>query len=109
MSKLLKGLDPGFVGAGGEGVYRKGEDGELHPIPRREGIGLSFKCPCGCGDRVYVDFSNPLDGQPPHRADGHTWERTGETLEEHTLHPSIQRVGGCNWHGWVRNGEVLTV
>ena len=44
------------------------------------------------------------------RADGEpTWQRTGDTFETLTLHPSILRSpqkGGCGWHGWVTNGEV---
>ena len=109
MNKKLIDLDPGFGGAGGDGVYRKDENGILQPVPRREGIGLSFTCPCGCEELVYVDFSNPIDGNPPYRADGDTWERVGDDFENLTLHPSIQRVGGCNWHGWIKKGEVITV
>lgn len=109
MSKKLTDLSPCFVSAGGEGIYRKKNDGDLSPVPAREGIGLVFDCPCGCGDRIYVDFSNPVDGGAAHESALITWERDGSTFDELTLHPSIQRDGGCNWHGWVRKGRVITV
>lgn len=42
-------------------------------------------------------MQNPLD----------YWERTGDTFDTLTLKPSIQRVGGCAWHGFITNGEVI--
>ena len=109
--KSLADLDGYFVGYGGQGVYhRDAESGELVPVPRREGIGLSFQCPCGCGQLVYVDFANPLDGGAPVQANSNnTWDRSGDKLENITLHPSIQRMDGCKWHGYVENGMVRTV
>lgn len=104
-------LDPRFVGAGGPGVSNA--DGT--PVPERHGVGLSFKCPCGKHDeydRVFVTFENPLDGGPAFRSTPSipTWKRTGDTFETLTLEPSILRKdpAGCGWHGWVKNGEVLT-
>lgn len=107
-------LDPLFVGSGGEGVTDK--DG--NPVPRREGIGLSFRCPCGKHDeydRVFVTFANPIDGGPPldrgYTGDRGlpTWHRTGETFETMTLSPSIQRAdpNGCRWHGHIINGAAV--
>jgi len=104
----LTDLDPNWLGAGGEGIYSA--DGS--PVPERLGVGISFDCPCGKhGDRaeyerIAIEFTNPLDGKGPYRKDGHTWEREGTTFETLTLKPSILRVGGCGWHGWVTNGEV---
>jgi uncharacterized protein DUF6527 len=105
----LTDLHPQFLGAGGEGVFTA--DGS--PAPRREGVGLLCDCPCGkCTeewDRLFVAFANPLDGGPPiHKV---TWQRTGDTFETLTLTPSILRSqsrGGCNWHGFITNGEVIT-
>lgn len=109
MRTKLRDLDAQFVGAGGDGVFRA--DGT--PAPKRSGIGLSFKCPCGKHDeydRVFVTFSNPLDGGPAHDDNGRvpTWDRTGDTIDTITLKPSIQRMdpGGCRWHGFVTNGEA---
>jgi hypothetical protein len=95
--KLIE-LDPRWVGAGGEGI----SDRDGNPVPKREGIGVAFDCPCGCGSPCFIPFSNPLDGGPPvHEA---TWTRTGETFETLTLTPSIKRVDGCRWHGFITNG-----
>lgn len=134
----LTDLDPRFVGAGGEGVLSRtnklcsvcnGENSgecrhchgggfEYGPAPRREGVGVIFKCPCGNhdeGHECYVPFANPLDGGPAHDTKGWNgsggWQRTGDTFETLTLTPSIFRRtehGGCGWHGFVTNGEVTS-
>lgn len=99
-------LDPRWVGAGGEGISDK--DG--NPVPSRHGIGFHFDCPCGCGVPCFVAFANPLDGAPPPDPNRPLWSRTGETFETLTLTPSIHRVkekGGCGWHGFITNGEVI--
>lgn len=119
----LTDLHPQWVGAGGDGVFNA--DGS--PAPARHGVGVSFDCPCASctakrtGDedhdfylRVFVALTNPLDGGPPHDPrPNQQWTRTGETFDTLTLRPSIQRhrVGddGCDWHGFVTNGEILTV
>lgn len=100
----LSDLSPRFVGAGGEGVYRA--DGS--PAPERAGVGIMLSCPCGCASDLYVPFDKPLDGGPPLDSDSrHVWQRQGETFENLTLSPSILRIGGCGWHGWIRNGEII--
>lgn len=111
MTKRLIDVDPRWVSAGGEGISDK--DG--NPVPERHGVGISFECPCGLDvgcdrTRVYVAFSNPLDGGPPHINPGQpTWDRTGDTFETITLQPSILRVGGCAWHGYLRGGLLTGV
>ena len=117
-------LDPRFVGAGGEGVF----NADNTPATPREGVGLSFLCPCPTctakrtGDpdhdfylRVFVGFSNPLDGGPVFDSGGPKWAREGETFDTLRLSPSILRhkIGedGCDWHGYVGltvPGEVTT-
>ncbi len=104
----LTDLNPGWVGAGGDGIT----DGKGNPVPSRYGVGISFDCPCGCEDRVYVGFSNPLDGGEAHKSEKQpVWGRTGETFEELTLTPSIHRshAESCKWHGFVTNGAIKTV
>lgn len=103
--------NPKFLGAGGEGVWKA--DGS--PAPRREGVGLMFDCPCGCGGCTFVDFANPLDGAGQHRLEARAvWQRTGETFETLTLTPSIlihssSAPDTCKgWHGYLTNGELLT-
>lgn len=106
----LADLNPQFLDAGGDDVYTTDpETGALLPALKRFGVGIAFDCPCGNHDedhRCYVPFQVAIDGGPCLEPKG--WQRTGETFETLTLAPSILRVGGCGWHGWIRNGEVVT-
>lgn len=34
------------------------------------------------------------------------WMVTGSSFADLSTHPSIQLIGGCNWHGFITNGEV---
>lgn len=106
-------LNPQWVGAGGEHISRKNPvTGEYEPVPRREGVGVMFDCPDGCGNPCYVPFDNPLDGGPSLDPGHPRWQRKGDTFETLTLTPSILRnpgKGGCGWHGYVTNGEIITV
>lgn len=112
----LSELNAYFIGAGGEGVYTHGPNGEMMPAPERHGVGVIMDCPCGkCppigeGGGLYVPFANPLDGFGPFDRKG--WQRTGDTIETLTLSPSVLRSrdrGGCGWHGFIENGAVRTV
>lgn len=78
-----------------------------HGSDPRTGIGVQFECPCGCDSPIYVAFDRPLDGGPPLPGE-RCWTRTGDTIETLTLRPSILRIGGCGWHGWVTDGEAVT-
>lgn len=99
----LTELNAQFIGHGGEGVTDK--DGK--PVPHREGVAIYFDCPkCGPDHPGCVEFTNPLDGGPPTRTDGHTWQREGDTIEALTLRPSILRKD-CGWHGFFTNGEAV--
>jgi hypothetical protein len=73
------------------------------------GIGMLFDCPCGkCEHHVCIMFRNPIEG--PAYTERPSWQRTGESFETMTLSPSVHKdpaLGGCGWHGWVRNGEVV--
>ena len=104
----LADLNPTFFDYGGEGVTKA--DGS--PVPRRSGVGMIFDCPCGkCGVQAQVEFSLALDGEP-WRPKTPTWTRMGDSFDTMTLSPSIhraERLGGCGWHGWVRNGNVISV
>lgn len=108
----LTDLDPTWVSSGGEGITDK--DG--NPVSERTGVGIMFDCPCQKDakfHRVYVPFTNPISGgnQVDSSDNRDTWERTGDTFETLTLSPSILRNpkhGGCGWHGFVRNGNIIT-
>lgn len=103
----LTQLNPRWVGAGGEGSYDK----DHNPVPERHGVAITLDCPCGCEHPLCVMFTNPIDGGA--KIDGrNTWQRTGDTFDNLTLTPSIQRVpineGYCSWHGFITNGEIIT-
>lgn len=102
--KLIN-LNPHFVSCGGEGVSNS--DGSS--VPKRDGIGLRFDCPCGCNTPIFIYFSNPLDGRESANKKCPNWERIGEDFESLTLTPSILRShpGSCGWHGFVTNGEII--
>lgn len=74
----------------------------------RTGAGVQFDCPCGCESPCYISFDVALDGQ---KSDGHVWRRVGDTFDTLTLTPSIQRLQPCpkQWHGFITNGEIVTV
>lgn len=101
---MLIELYPNWVGAGGPGVLRG-----MEPAPVRTGVGITFDCPCRrCDTRAYIAFSNPLDGGEAHVNNGEPiWDRSGESFDDLTLTPSIQRGDGCGWHGFITNGEVI--
>ncbi len=76
-----------------------------HP-PTAEGAhGVAFDDPNGSGNRINVWFANPLCIQVKTGERG--WTRTGTTLEDLTLSPSIDAKG--IWHGFVRSGTIDTV
>lgn len=103
----LSELNPEWMNAGGEGVSLA--DGT--PAPLRKGVGILLNCPCGNtaeSHQLYVPFANPLDGGPPTQTGANNgWKREGETFETLTLTPSIQRIGGCGWHGFITGGEIV--
>lgn len=106
MRENLAELDPRFVGSGGAGVT----DAAGNPVPERRGVGIILECPCGCPDKLYVPFANPIDGGPT-REGNVVWKREGDTFETLTLSPSIRRIphgGSCGWHGFIQGGKIVT-
>ena len=92
----LEAENPGdfyFLSQGGSGVTIEATG---LPAPLIENAGLGFVCPCGCGTPGCVMIA-------PNGEKSHNWTWDGNT-EKPTLTPSIQRVGGCKWHGYLRNG-----
>lgn len=57
---------------------------------------LSFVCPCGCHDIVTIPIKT---GEKR----GFVWEWDGNDTAP-TVKPSIRRLGGCKWHGWLTAG-----
>jgi len=58
---------------------------------------LIFVCPCGCG----VISSVTLSTSP--RSDGPRWAWNGNS-DSPTLTPSIRKLNGCLWHGFLTDG-----
>lgn len=85
-----------------------------------EAQGIDFLCP-----KCFLENGGPVgthmcevtfegkgvpDEQGSHNASGKPsrWGVSGTGIEDLTLWPSILLIGGCNWHGHITNGEVLT-
>lgn len=51
-----------------------------------------FSCPCGCWGIVRL----PVDGTP-------SW-KWNQDEDRPTLEPSIRRMDGCKWHGFLTDG-----
>ena len=77
---------------------------EIYDTKDIKGAGVALDCPCGNCEpfrRLTIPFENPISGG---RAKGCSWMREGSTLETLTLSPSIRRLEGCKWHGWIKGG-----
>lgn len=64
---------------------------------------IMLKCP-GCGEASGMHCREPGTLHPP---DQESWELSG-LPNAATMSPSINCVGCCGWHGWLRNGEYIT-
>ena len=122
----LAELEPRFI------VYRKeteaerfergaataGELIETRGIPFEKAQGLWFLCPL-CFEKnkgpvgthaVEVSFANRgvLEHQGSHNKEGKPvrWNVSGTDFANLSLTPSVLLQGGCNWHGFVTNGEI---
>lgn len=70
-------------------------------------MGITFDCPHCRNTRLYVFFDRPIDGgAPADYPEAKLWQRTGETFETLTLHPSIDASATGHWHGFIQNGIV---
>lgn len=60
---------------------------------------LRFVCPCGCSDVVTIPVRDGFSS---------TYWKWDGNKESPTLTPSIQRLSGCKWHGYVTKGQFVT-
>lgn len=60
---------------------------------------LMFTCPCGCGK---------MGGLTIDRPGTHGWVWNGDRVNP-TFTPSILQTNGCRWHGYLTNGEFISV
>lgn len=72
---------------------------EIRSYPDGRVGGLAFICPCGCKREGYL----PVETNTP----GPRWDWDGNH-ERPTLTPSVLFRGGCQWHGFLTNGEWRT-
>lgn len=79
-------------------------DGEVY--------GIRYDCPCGASDCpmggwAVVPTKTNFTGKPT-SADSmrRGWDTSGTSFEDITLSPSIHHVG--HWHGWLRNGVLVS-
>lgn len=86
---------------------------ELEPnwvINDEKVMGLRFNCPEHHTAETWcvqaVPFTPALDGTKTKswQANGHHWQRQGDTFATLTLTPSIR--ASCGYHGFVTNGVV---
>lgn len=63
---------------------------------------IMFTCP---GGRRCGVFIGPVFVQRPTPDDLCVWQWDGN-VEQPTIKPSINCVGGCGWHGWITSGVM---
>ena len=86
--------------------------GEVLRDNDRQGMGLSFVCPC-CAHRpdavrLGVFFANPVDGKPPSDSAARLWTRVaGTSFEDLSISPSIDASERGHAHVVITNGWVL--
>lgn len=108
------------------GVTYTGEEYQTEEVPGprefmvdvetlAEAKGVFLQCPIcrqpdGSGHYLQVTFANRGvgDSQGSHGKDGGPtrWEVSGTGLDDLTTKPSILLDGGCNWHGYITNGDA---
>lgn len=76
------------------------EYAELGACYKMDGDNFAFSCP-GCGRFSGIRAGNPKPADSP------SWHIDAGILEDPTtltLSPSINCIGCCGWHGYMRNG-----
>lgn len=76
-------------------------------------LGFAFRCPIHSNEGmdlcyIGVQFANPSDGGPPYAPEAPAWRWNGQDFETLTVEPSIRVMGGeggCEWHGFIRDGR----
>ena len=72
-------------------------------------VGVWFECPsCPRNDAGGVHMIRvPFHPDESRRMGGLAcWTKTGTTLEDLSLQPSIRNQGACNFHGFITQGKV---
>lgn len=107
-------------------TWKQGDPTEIVTGPRQYKVPSSMEeaqcvflqCPAcatpdGGGHYMEVTFADRgvAEDQGCHNTEGKPtrWQVSGTGLENLSTQPSIQLIGGCAWHGYITNGETLTV
>jgi hypothetical protein len=61
---------------------------------------LIYQCPCGCRRQGALPVTR--HGVEPAQRPAWDWDGNRDTP---TLRPSIRRLDGCRWHGYLHQGE----
>lgn len=99
--------------------YRYAGERSFKPVTAMaEADSVMFLCPA-CFEqnggpvgthRIRIDFvgRGTPDEHCIHGSDNQPvrWNAAGSSLDDLSLTPSIQILGGCNWHGFVTNGDA---
>ena len=71
---------------------------EYQTAPDTVRYAVEANCPCGCGHGIWLPITGP--GVPKTE---HNWTWDGNKAQP-TLGPSIRRIGGCAFHGYLQAG-----
>lgn len=71
----------------------------LSDVNGNQNSALAYTCPCGCGSvgAISVNKGNKIEK---------AWVWDGN-VDKPSLTPSIQKIHGCRWHGYLTNGEFV--
>lgn len=74
--------------------------------------GISFLCPlCYVANNGIVGTHSIIvlftRCNPAIMPTWHRWDMNGSKFDDLTISPSIRITVGCNWHGFIRNGEIV--
>jgi len=81
----------------------------------QEADGLMFSCPAchnkrnAAGIRMDHKVAVWIPGTDPGTAGKARWHMTGSSYLDVTLTPSVRILGHCQWHGYITNGEAITL
>jgi hypothetical protein len=76
-------------------------DYALYRNADNEITGMTFLCPCGCGNMSFLNFDT--------EAPGAVWMLTGDANKP-TVRPSVHQTGmPCRWHGYLTTGVWVEV
>lgn len=104
----LRALEAEFIRYEGDGIMRT-------DVQMQDADGVMFLCPkCfaangGSVGTHRVICNRPRVPQSPKRVGPGRWEFVGTSMDDLSLvagSSSVKLLGGCEWHGFVKNGNA---